>query len=283
MTIIKTNATTSWRLDPTLFSSWTRITKILAWVNRFLNNCKSIPYNRTSGELTPEEIRDAENEIIAQAQGNAFPLEIQALKRGKELPKNSKLIRLRPRLDEYGLIRSDGRLQYAEFLPFDVRFPIILPRKQWVTKLLVKYYHEQGNHNSGTNHTLASISARFWIISGRQEIRAWEGECAECKRRNAKAATQIMAPLPNIRLRMSMQAFSQTAVDFAGPFITIQGRGKRRQKRYLCLFTCLSCRAVHLEIAFAMDTDSFLNAFYRMVNRQGLPKEIISDNGTNFV
>ena len=62
-----------------------------------------------------------------------------------------------------------------------------------------------------------------------------------------------------------------------------QGRGKRRQKRYLCLFTCLSCRAVHLEIAFAMDTDSFLNAFYRMVNRRGLPKEIISDNGTNFV
>lgn len=37
------------------------------------------------------------------------------------------------------------------------------------------------------------------------------------------------------------------------------------------------------EIAFAMDTDSFLNAFYRMVNRRGLPKEIISDNGTNFV
>lgn len=196
MTIIKTNGTTSWRLDPTLFSSWTRITKILAWVNRFLNNCKSIPYNRTSGELTPEEIRDAENEIIAQAQGNAFPLEIQA--------QNSKLIRLRPRLDGDGLIRSDGRLQYAEFLPFDVRFPIILPRKQWITKLLVKYYHEQGNHNSGTNHTLASISARFWIISGREEIRDWEGECAECKPRNAKAATQIMAPLPNIRWRMSM-------------------------------------------------------------------------------
>jgi hypothetical protein len=36
-------------------------------------------------------------------------------------------------------------------------------------------------------------------------------------------------------------------------------------------------------MAFSMDTDSFLNAFYRMVNRRGLPEEIISDNGTNFV
>ncbi len=74
----------------------------------------------------------------------------------------------------------------------------------------------------------------------------------------------------------------RTSVDFGGPFITIQGRGKRRAKRYLCLFTCLSTRAVHLEIAFGLDTDSFLNAFYRMVSRRGLPDEMLSDNGTNF-
>ena len=28
-------------------------------------------------------------------------------------------------------------------------------------------------------------------------------------------------------------------------------------------------------MAYALDTDSFLNAFYRMVNRRGLPKEIL--------
>ena len=36
-------------------------------------------------------------------------------------------------------------------------------------------------------------------------------------------------------------------------------------------------------MAFGLDTDSFLNTFYRMVNRRGLPREILSDNGTNFV
>ncbi len=92
-----------------------------------------------------------------------------------------------------------------------------------------------------------------------------------------------MVPLPGIRLRMSMRAFAQTAIDYGGPFITIQGRGKRRQKRYLAIFTCLATRAVHLEIAYALDTDSFLNAFYRMASRRGLPNEIISNNGGNFV
>ena len=71
-------------------------------------------------------------------------------------------------------------------------------------------------------------------------------------------------------------------MDYASPFITIQGRGKRRQKRYLCLYTCLTTRAVHLEVAYSLDMDSFLNALYRMISRRGLMEEMYSDNGTNF-
>ena len=76
--------------------------------------------------------------------------------------------------------------------------------------------------------------------------------------------------------------FCANSCGFGGSFVTIQGRS-RRQKRYLCLFTCLATRAVHLEMAFGLDTDSFLNAFYRMVNQRRLPREMLSDNGTNFV
>ena len=91
-----------------------------------------------------------------------------------------------------------------------------------------------------------------------------------------------MAPLPTSRLKPSLRAFVRSAFEFAGPFITVQGRGKRREKRYLCLFTCLATRAVHLEMAYGLDTDSFLNAFYRMASRRGLPEEMYSDNGTYF-
>ena len=105
----------------------------------------------------------------------------------------------------------------------------------------------------------------------------------QCRRRKASPAKQIMAPLPELRTRMWLRAFSQTSVDSGGPFITKQGRGKARQKRYFCLFTCLPTRAVHLEVAFSLDTDSFLNAFFRMVSRRGRPKDVVCDNGTNFV
>ncbi|CAC5373897.1 unnamed protein product [Mytilus coruscus] len=272
-----------WRLDPVRYSSFVRLVRVQAYVYRFIDNCRLKQEQRRQRSLSTVEYADAELEIIKNAQREAFSDEYNALIKSKDLPKTSKLLGLQPRIDENGLIRCDGRLEYADFLSFDARYPIILPRKNWVTKLIVKRYHDLGKDVSGTNQTFSALSSRFWIISGREEIREYEHECYTCRKRKAKVAEQVMAPLPEIRFKTPLHAFARTAVDFGGPFITVQGRGKRRQKRNLCLFTCLASRAVHLEVAFGLDTDSFLNAFYRMVNRRGLPKEIISDNGTNFV
>ena len=80
-----------------------------------------------------------------------------------------------------------------------------------------------------------------------------------------------------------MRAFDKCGVDFAGPFRTKVGRGKIRNKIYLCLFTCQSVRDVHLEMAYSLDTNSFVNACFRFIARRGIPSEIVSDNGTNFV
>ena len=90
-----------------------------------------------------------------------------------------------------------------------------------------------------------------------------------------------MAPLSTSRLKPSLLAFARSAVDFAGPFIADQGRGKRREKRYPCLFTCLATIAVHLKMAYGLDTDSFMNAFYRMTSRRGVQEEMFPNNGTN--
>ena len=87
---------------------------------------------------------------------------------------------------------------------------------------------------------------------------------------------------PKARL-YSLRAFDRIGIDYAGPFLTKQGRGKIRAKRYLCLFTCLATRAVHLEMSYSLDTDSFINAFTRMSSRRGTPTYVLTDNGTNFV
>ena len=47
----------------------------------------------------------------------------------------------------------------------DVRFAIILPRDQWVTRLVVQHHYELSNHSAGTNFVLSQISGRFWIVA----------------------------------------------------------------------------------------------------------------------
>ena len=134
-----------------------------------------------------------------------------------------------------------------------MKYPIILPRGDWITKLILQHCHERGHHISGIN-TLAQLAQRYWIIRGWEEVREYENQCYDCQRRKAKVTNQIMTPLLSVYLKKPLDAFVGTAVDYVRPFITIQSRGRKKSKRYLCFFTCLLPRAVHLEIAYGLDT-----------------------------
>ena len=49
------------------------------------------------------------------------------------------------------------------------------------------------------------------------------------------------------------------------------------------IFTCLASRAIHLEIADSLSTDSFINALRRFIARRGEVRTMKSDRGTNLV
>ncbi len=70
-------------------------------------------------------------------------------------------------------------------------------------------------------------------------------------------------------------------MDYFGPFEIRQGRVTR--KRYGVIFTCMTTRAVHIEVADSLDTSSCINALRRFISRRGNVKEITSDNGTQMV
>ncbi|XP_065194926.1 uncharacterized protein LOC135826224 [Sycon ciliatum] len=272
-----------WIIDPAKWLDWQKTIRTLTWVRRFISNCRAAAEDRLAGELTPIELADAELYVVRNTQRDAFAAEIVLLRKRKAVHATSKLAKLCPFLDDDGVLRCEGRLQYAEFLPRDAVHPIILPRKHAVTKMLIRFQHEKGKHAAGTNATLSALAARYWVIAAREAVHEWEQECAVCRRYRSKPAGQRMAPLPVSRIVPSHRAFSRVGVDYAGPFLTMQGRGRARTKRYLCVFTCLETRAVHLELAFSLDTSSFINCFFRFVSRRGLPNQVISDNGTNFV
>ena len=263
------------RLDPKRYSSWTHLVRVTAWIKRFARNCRTpSEFRNMSCILQSTELREAQTFWLRIAQLESFPC-------GK---KDKCLLRFSPLSDKDGLLRLDGRLRLAEDLSYDSRHPVILPKNHPVTRLVIVDTHEKLGHSTGTEHLLAELRSQFWIVKERLMVRKVVENCPECRRRFlAKPVGQKMAPLPTSRLTLPLRAFERIGTDFAGPFLTKQGRGKYRAKRYLCLFTCLATRAVHLEIAYSLDTDSFINAFVRMTARRGTPSFVISDNGTNFV
>ena len=60
-------------------------------------------------------------------------------------------------------------------------------------------------------------------------------------------------------------------------------QGKIKVKRYCCVFTYLTTRAVHIGLALDLTADGFLNALSRFISRRRGIKHLYSDNGTNFV
>ena len=71
-----------WRLNPTGFSSWRRLTRVLAWTLRFINNCKQHNKMRQV-EVSLEEVSDAENYIIKEMQKKEFNEEYTSLVKKK--------------------------------------------------------------------------------------------------------------------------------------------------------------------------------------------------------
>ena len=89
-----------------------------------------------------------------------------------------------------------------------------------------------------------------------------------------------LPPLPTYRLQDS-DPFTVTGVDFTGA-LYIQDHARNERKAYICLITCASTRAIHLELVPDLSEYSFMLAFRLFCSRQSVPKKMISDNGTTF-
>ncbi|KFD60758.1 hypothetical protein M514_11478 [Trichuris suis] len=256
-----------------------RVRQVMAYIIRFINNCRPDRRERQTSPLSITELDRAFIVCLTLAQHEYYGEEISCMLSGKSLKAHSKLLPLSPFIDKDGLMRVQGRIDRAE-LPYDARHPIILRPKNPLTNMIINAVHETIQHGS-VELTLCELRQRYLVLKARQAVKSVIRICTFCKRWSSKPSAPFMAPLPAARLQAFEPPFSCVGIDCFGPIIV---RVRRfHEKRYGCLFTCMSTRAVHLEVSFSLDTDSFLMAFRRFVNRRGTPAIIYSDNGKNFV
>jgi hypothetical protein len=281
------------------FSSWLRLKNFIAWILRYREKLRDAVrrrrekresrMNEVVNPLSVDEIKCAEMEIVRCVQATSFREEVSCLNESKGdnatkrikhnlIKKSTPIYSLDPQLQD-GILRVGGRLKYTPIAQ-ESKYPIILPKNHHVSNLIVQYYHRISAH-AGREHVLSLLRERFWIVGARITIKRLLSNCVDCRKRQGPPGEQKMADLPEDRVIPNKPPFTFVGVDCFGPFMV--KRGRSLVKRYGVLFTCLTVRAIHIEIAHSLDTDSFLQAMRRFVSRRGHPEVMRSDNGTNFV
>ena len=167
------------------------------------------------------------------------------------------------RISEYGILRCYGRYQHSE-LAEEMKCPKLLPRYEHFTYLVIQEVHMRLIH-AGVSHTLSQVRQEYWIPQGRAVVRHVILKCVICKRHNGPFfCLPNMPPWPKERVSRSTP-FQYIGLDYLGPIHVKEG-GNIEKCGYVCLFTCLVVRAVHLELVRGLSAQQFLDCLRRYVH-----------------
>ena len=281
------------------YSSWNKLVQTVAWIIRACEKWRKLCSDKNQAQTTCQlnqplsvsDMRAARRKNVNVVQRESYPEEFEfANSPTKSVRRKGKLAALKPVVVE-GILRVGGRLSRSE-LPHDAKHPMIIPGKHRITELFIFHVHQTNGH-VGVQQVLARTRQQFWIVNGVSSIRTVLNRCHKCKRQSARLGMQVTAPLPVVRVSSDshrlIYPFAAVGLDYFGPFYVKHGPVTRTtsknptlNKRYGCIFTCLRYRAVHIEVAHNLTTDSFINAVLRFVARRGPPRIVYSDNGSNF-
>ena len=248
--------------------------RVVGWVQRFIHNVRCEKSQRLFDDLNFQELESAKYCLIQSVQAEHYAADIALLRSGKPVAASSKIAKLTPFIDSDGLLRVQGRLQQST-MEYGTKHPIILP-KCHLSLLVVRFQHLLQKH-AGVVTLLVMLRNHYWIVGARRLAKQVKKDCVACRRIDAPACKQRMAPLPVHRVKQA-PVFSTTGIDHAGPLYCCDVN----KKFYILLFTCSVVRALHLELVESLNVQETLRAIRRFVSRRGLPSVIWSDNSRHL-
>ena len=100
-------------------------------------------------------------------------------------------------------------------------------------------------------------------------VKSIKTKCFTCRNRDATAMTQLMAPLPDVRLKPS-PVWQNSMLDLFGPIEVVHFVQQRTvRKTWGVIITCLATRACWVYLAESYNTDHLLSVFMKHEARNG--------------
>ena len=70
-----------------------------------------------------------------------------------------------------GILRSNIRPRHADDLRYDVKSPVILPKRNHVTRLIVKHFYELEGYQMGLNYTINHVREKYLVVHVRKQVK----------------------------------------------------------------------------------------------------------------
>ena len=145
-------------IDLTKYSTPIRVVRVTALLVLFARKWKT-PEVYNANILTTKEMLEARNLLLKATQQITYKQEISYLKNSDKFKKPAIVRQLKLYLDDEDLLRCRGRLQYTD-LPYDAKFPILMPKDNYLTTLIVQSRHKTARHG-GFCETLTHIRQTY--------------------------------------------------------------------------------------------------------------------------
>ncbi|XP_025193649.1 uncharacterized protein LOC112593471 [Melanaphis sacchari] len=264
------------------FSDYDRMLRVVAYMHRFTDACRRRRIEASSHTFLRKSELDRAVRVLATASQRVhFSVLLRELSTKNRIS-SKPLARLSPFIDSNGVVRVGGRLRHS-MLTYGCKHPILIAKRSYFAELLCRRWHIATCH-AGPRVLAALIARQFWVVSLRSVLHRIISNCTVCVRLDGRPLQPYMADLPSTRVQ-PRRPFERVGIDFAGPLQMreVSLRKARSFKIYVAVFVCFCTKAVHLEVVTSLSTEAFLAAFDRFIARRGLPTDIFSDCGTNFI
>ena len=268
-------------------SGFSKLVAIHKVILRFISALKSRLASKFPGKYS--HLKCSFENLTAQASVNIIKTEQRIFfpeifryfeiknKRIKDVPNLVNQLNVCP--DRQGVLRVKSKFsRWKDDVSFC--FPILLPKKSLLTKMIVMDLHQKLSH-AGCYRLLTELRKQFWVPHCFSVVKGIIKECVTCRKTKQRTVKLNQSPYREFRLDPPNIPFKSIFIDHLGPFYVKFDNTKI--KVWLLCITCLWSRAITLKVCTDLSTKEFLRALQLHCFEYGMPELCLSDLGTSFV
>uniref|UniRef100_A0A9J8C322 Gypsy retrotransposon integrase-like protein 1 n=1 Tax=Cyprinus carpio carpio TaxID=630221 RepID=A0A9J8C322_CYPCA len=150
---------------------------------------------------------------------------------------------------------------------------LLVPRSRREMLFQAAHCNPMAGH-LGVTATLNRLMTRFFWPGIHENVRRWCASCRECQLVNPPAAPKApLRPLPLVQV-----PFERIGMDLIGPL-----ERSARGHRFALVIVDYATRYPEAVALRNISAKSVADALFRLISRVGIPKEILTDQGTAFM